>query len=182
MRVISGRADARWLPSRFRFALFRLFAFVRMRAAKPEPRDVALVIDRNQSVIESYTISAWTALTVVCYLAETLLDSWPLPLAFIAAIPLVNVVFEIPIILLGTIVRRDRNNLDTQSAFLMVLLSAASLYIALAESFARSWIRFAAWQFLALVALNAIAAALMFLLRGAIARMETEVGGITSEL
>ena len=182
MRVVTGRADARWLPSRFNFAIFRLYAFLRMRSAKPEPRDVALVLDRNQSAMESYLIAAWSVLTVACYLAETLLDAWPLPLAFLAAIPLVTYMFEIPIILVGTTVLRERNNLGTQSRLLMTLLSATSLYIALAETFARSWVRFAAWQFLAGVALNAIAAMLVFLLRNAIAKLETSVGGVTSEL
>lgn len=183
MRVVSGRSDARWLPSRFNFAIFRLFAFLRMRITKPEPRDVALVLDRNQSAIETYTISAWTVLTVCCYVAETLLASWPLPLAFLAAIPIVNVAFEIPIILVGTtILRGDRDNLEKQSGMLMIVLTALSLCIALAERFAHSWVRFAAWQFLAVVALNGIAAMFVFLLRGAIAEMESAVGGISSEL
>lgn len=177
MKVVLGRADARWLPSRFNFALFRLFAYFRMRNAKPEPRDVALVIDRNQNAIESYLISAWAALTVSCYLAETLLDSWPLPLAFVGAVFLATVVFEIPIILIGAM-RKGRANHELQSAIAMMLLIAASAYFAFSES----WLRIPAWLFLGGVALNAIAAVLVFLLRGPIAEIENRVGGIASEL
>jgi hypothetical protein len=182
VKIVRGRADARWLPSRFNFAIFRLFAFFRMKTATPEPRDVALVIDRNQNNVESFTLAAWVTLTVTCYVAGTLFASWPLPLALLAGIPVAITCLEIPIVTVGLIVRHTKSNIGLNSVVLMSLLLAAALYFVRAQSFASSWVRFVAWQFLGAVALNVIAAAIVFLLRGAIAEMENAAGGLTSEL
>ena len=178
MKIVRGRADARWLPSRFNFALFRLIAYARMRGAEPEPRDVSLMIDPNQNNLESHLLGAWATLTVACYAAGTLFDSWPLPLALLAGVPVAITCFEIPIVLVGLSLRRRENNIGLNSVVLMSLLIAAALYFARAHT----WVRFAAWQFLGGVALNALAAPLVFLLRGSIAEMENAVGGISSEL
>lgn len=178
MKVVRGRADARWLPARFNFGLFRLYAFVRMKTATPESRDVALVIDRNQNRLESFTIGIWTTLTLACYASETLFASWPLPLALLAGSVAGITFLQVPVVTVGLLVRRTEKNNGLNSVVLMTLL------VALAIHFARvhSWIRYAAWQFLGLLALNAIAAAAVFLLRGAIEEMEHAVGGLTSEL
>jgi len=178
VKVVRGRADARWLPSRFHFALFRLYAFVRMKLAKPEPADVALVIDRNQNPLESALLSVWTTATLACYAAETLFASWPLPLALLAGVPVAITCLEIPIVIVGLMLRHRATNIPLNSFVLMTLLIALALYFARAQS----WARFAAWQFLGTVALNAVAAGIVFLLRGSIAEMESAVGGITSEL
>lgn len=178
MKIVRGRADARWLPSRFNFALFRLYAFVRMKLAKPEPADVSLVIDRNQNPIESAVLSAWTTATLTCYAAATLFAAWPLPLALLAGIPVAITCLEIPIVAMGIPLRHRQNNIPLNSFVLMSLLIGAALYFARAPS----WARFAAWQFLGAVALNAVAAAIVLLLRGSIAEMENTTGGVTSEL
>ena len=182
MKVVRGRADARWLPARFNFALFRLYAFVRMKTATPEPRDVVVVIDRNQNRVESFTIGAWATLTLACYASETLFASWPLPLALLAGIVAGITFLQIPMFPVGLIVRRTEQNNGLNSVVLMTLLVALAIHFARAQSFAQSWVRYAAWQFLGLLALNAIAAAVVFLLRGAIEEMEHAVGGLTSEL
>jgi hypothetical protein len=178
VKVVRGRADARWLPSRFNFALFRLYAFLRMKTARPEPAEVALVIDRNQNPIESAVLSTWTTATLTCYAAGTLFEAWPLPLALLAGVPVAITCLEIPIVSIGLVLRHRENNIPLNSFVLMSLLIAAAVYFARAQS----WIRFAAWQFLGAVALNAVAAVIIFLLRGQIAEMEDAVGGITSEL
>jgi hypothetical protein len=178
VKIVRGRVDARWLPSRFRFALFRLFAYLRLRAAKPLARDVSLIIDPDQNNIESYSLAAWTTLTVSCYTAGTLLESWPLPLALLAGIPVAITLMEIPVVALGLLLRHRASNIGLNSVVLMSLLIGAALYFARAQS----WVRFAAWQFLAGVLLNAVAAPLVFLLRGRIARLENAFGGFTSEL
>lgn len=178
MKIVRGRADARWLPSRFNFALFRLYAFLRMKNARPEPADVSLVIDRNQNPIESAVLSAWTTATLTCYAAETLFEAWPLPLALLAGAPVAITCLEIPVIAVGVSLRHRPNNIPVNSVVLMSLLIGAALYLARAPS----WVRFAAWQFLGAVALNAIAAAIVFLLRGAIADMESAAGGTSSEI
>jgi len=177
MKVIRGRADARWLPARFNFALFRLYAFLRMKTATPEPRDVALVIDRNQNRLESFTIGIWATLTLACYASAILFASWPLPLALLAGIVAGITFLEIPVIVVGLIRRTEKNN-GLNSVVTMTLLVAMAVYFARAES----WIRYVAWQFLGVLALNAVAAAIVLLLRGAIAEMEHAVGGLTSEL
>jgi hypothetical protein len=178
VKIVRGRADARWLPSRFNFALFRLIAYARMRGATPEPRDVSLIVDPNQNNLESHLLAAWTTLTVACYAAGTLFDEWPLPLALLAGVPVAITCLEIPIVAVGLSLRRRENNIGVNSVVLMSLLIAAALYFARAHT----WIRFAAWQFLGGVALNALAAPIAFLLRGSIAEMENTVGGISSEL
>ena len=178
MRIVRGRAEARWLPSRFNFAVFRLYAFFRMKTAKPEAADVALVIDPNQNPIESAVLSAWTAATLSCFAAATLFASWPLPLALLAGLPVAILALEIPLLVVGIPLRHRKNNIPLNSAVSMSLLTGAAVYFTRADS----WVRFAAWQFLAAVAVNAAAAVVVFLLRGAIARMENDSGGITSEL
>jgi hypothetical protein len=178
MKIVRGRADARWLPSRFNFALFRLYALLRMKTSKPQLADVSLVIDRNQNPIESAVLSTWTTATVTCYAAGTLFASWPLPLALLVGVPVAITCLEIPIVAVGVPLWRRENNIPLNSFVLLTLLTGAAVYFARAES----WVRFAAWQFLAAVGLNAIAAGIVFLLRGEIAEMESAVGGITSEL
>lgn len=178
MKVVRGRADARWLPSRFHYAVFRLYAFVRMKLARAEAADVALVIDRDQNPIESTALAAWTTATIACYAAATLFGSWPLPLALLAGVPVAITCLELPIVIVGLMLRRRQNNIPLQSFILMTLLIGAAAYFARTHT----WARFAAWQFLGAVALNAVAALIMFLLQNHVAEMENAVGGFTSEL
>ena len=170
MKVVRDRADARWLPSRHRFALFRLFAFLRLRNAKPERREgLMLVVDRDQTAIEHHGISLWIVLTATCYVAATLFAAWPVALALPVAFVVAAGAVEVPMVLAGLVVPSRVN-----SVLLMSILIAAAAYFATQ----RTWVRFAAWQFLALVALNAVAAMIVFLLRGSIARLER---GVLSE-
>jgi len=178
LKIVRGRADARWLPSRFRFALFRLFAYVRMRAARPELRDVSLTIDPDQNNIESQLIGIWATLTLTCYAVGTVFASWPIVLAIPAGVFVAITCLEIPIVVLG-LLRTRSNNISLNSVVLMTLLLAAALYFARAQ---QTLVRVAAWQFLGGLALNAVAAPFAFLLRGSFAEMENAVGGITSEL
>lgn len=187
MKVVRGRADARWLPSRFNFALFRLFAFLRMRNAKPEVRDVALIIDRNQNAIESFALSVWIPLTLACYVAAMLPARWPRSIALIAALPIAVALPQIAIIIFGTLFiplwnaltrRRVENVMGVTSAGMMLPFFAATLWIARSQS----WARFAAWHVLVLAGLNAIAAAILFLLRDSMAELERSVGGLSSEV
>jgi hypothetical protein len=169
MKVVRGIEEARWLPSRHRFALFRLAGYVRLRfnRSRRVHDDFVLAIDRDQSAFENFGIAAWATLTVACYFAGDLLARWPLPLALLASVPLAMMALNIPLCTFGAL-RPNRNNIRLNSAINMLLLIAAALNYARAES----WVRFAAWQFLALVALNAVAAVIVSMLRGAIARLE----------
>lgn len=172
MIVVRGRADARWLPSRHHFALFRLFAFLRLRDARPEPREgLVLIVDRDQTAAEHHGVSIWLVLTVTCYLAATLFARWPLPLALAAAFALAPVAIHVPMLSIGWL-SGGRRRLNTMA--LMLVFIAAAAYFARHQS----WARFAAWQFLAVIALNAVAAVIVFMLREPIARLER---GVLSE-
>lgn len=174
MRLVRGRADARWFPSRHNFALFRLAAFLGLQRARPEHRDVILVIDRHQSATETWMVLWWLTLTLACYLAATLFAGWHVAIAIAIALPLAFALLEVPAIVSAlTFARFSRNGIRVNGMVVMLLFTAASAYFATRPT----WVRFVAWQFLALLALNAIAAAIVFALRDTIAQLE---GGVTS--
>ena len=194
MRAVRNRADARWFPSRHNFALFRLAAYLRLRRAQPEHRDGFFVIDRHQSATETWLVMSWVTLTFACYLETTLFVDWHIALALLISLPLAVVLLEVPAILSAltiaplfdsishSITGASVSGLHVVNGFrvngvvIMLLFSAASAYFALHPT----WIRFVAWQFLALLALNAIAAVIAFPLRHSIARLEAQVGGVPS--
>ena len=170
MKTIRGRAEARWMPSRHRFAIVRLYAFLRLRRAKPEPREtLMLVVDRDQTAWEHHGMSLWVVLTVACYIASMLMRVWPVALAVAVAVPLATAAIEVPVVSGGFFFRGRANGV-----FFMILLTAASAYFARQTS----WVRFVAWQFFALMILNALAALILLLLREPIARLER---GVVSE-
>ena len=146
--------------ARHRFALFRLAAL--LRTPKPTtPANVVLFMNRDQNAIDHYAASLWIVLTLTCYLAATLFARWPIAAAllvgFLIAATLVQIVVAFLCLITMRVAQRQRIN----SAALMALLIALAAYFARATS----WVRFVAWLFLAVVALNALAAAVVFLLR-----------------
>lgn len=158
MRIVRDREDARWLPSRFRYALFRLAALIRMTFTRPrERRGIIVAIDPDQSSIENYAIAIWVVVTTSCFLAAVM----PFAIAILAA----TVVVQIPMHVVGG--GQRVNSLVTLS-----LAAIAAAYLAMSPS----WIRFAAWQFLGIVILNGVAALIMLPLRGAVRRMEARCG------
>jgi hypothetical protein len=185
MKAICERADARWLPSRHHFALFRLFAFLRLKTVRPQPeRGLLLMLDRHQSELENYSISAWVFVTVTCFVAGALFAARHFALALALAVPVAVIGVEVAIVVTGLLVEsfaavtgfkvEDRSGVS--SVALMLLFIGVSAWLATS----RTWVRWAAWQVLALVALNAIAAAVVYLLRGPILRAERvydEFGG-----
>lgn len=181
MRMVRGRAEARWLPSRHRFGLFRLWAYARLRSATPEPKPgLLLMIDPDQSAVESHTTSTWITLTTACYIAAELAKRWPLPLAIAAAIPLACISLILPLFIGAVIVPAieaiARRRLAWHAAINSTAFVAIHLAIALLLADQRTWVRFVAWQFLAVFGLNAIAAAIVFFLRGRITSLEASYG------
>ena len=89
MNVVVNRPEARWLPSRHRFALAQLIAFARLRRGEQQvangPDHLILSANRDQSAAESYAVAVWVFVTVAAYLLAIL--PMPLPLAIIVAIP-----------------------------------------------------------------------------------------------
>lgn len=158
MRFVRDRDDARWLPSRFHFALFRLFAIARMSSMEPRTRPgIIVAIDRYQSTFENYTISAWYFATVSCFFAALM----PLPVAIAVA----SFVVQIPIYVVG---RGQRVN----TIIFMSAATLAAVYLATTNT----WIRYVAWQFLAILALNAIASLILLPMRGRIRKLEARCG------
>ena len=158
MRIVRDREDARWLPSRFHFALFQLFAFARTLATRPkERRGLMLVIDRDQSEIEHYTVALWSVLTVSCLFASIM--------PFALAVVITPLALQIPLYISGRGIRFN-------SILLMTLIAIPAAVLAAKPV----WVRYAAWQFFAMIALNAFAALIMLALRGKVRKMEERCG------
>ncbi|MDQ3280355.1 MAG: hypothetical protein M3Q69_02980 [Acidobacteriota bacterium] len=182
MKIVRGRGDARFMPSRYNFALFRLAAFFRLRNARREEREIVLVIDRHQSNGETFLVSSWLMLTLACFFDAVLFDSRPLalPLAFVIGVLGMQTVT----VTSGWLSPRLWNAVTRRGTPAMKVNSivSMSMWFVLAALCARcaTWVRFAAWQFFAFVALDVIAAAIVFLLRDPIARLEANFGGVAS--
>ncbi len=184
MRIVRGRAEAQWMPSRYIFALFRLFAYLRFRTARPKAHDVLLVIERAQSNVEVNVVVSWVLLTGACYIAELGLGSWPLALAIPFGALLANFVMQATIVVsaftfapLWRGVTRLETPASSVNSFMVLAVAAAGSAYCLGHP---SWVRFVAWQFFAVCALNALASAILFALRGSIARLEAAMPGGTA--
>lgn len=185
MHAVCERDDARWLPSRHHRALFQLFAFLRLRFAKPAIKPgVLLLIDRDQSQFENYTISLWFTATLTCFIAAAFFGSWPVGLALLAAFPLAVIIPQVTLVTLALVVaplwaRVSHDRIFPVSVGTMLLVLVPTAYYATA----RTWVRFVAWHVIVLLALNALAAVIVFFLRAPIRRLEAaydENGGPAS--
>ncbi|HWS71271.1 MAG TPA: hypothetical protein VN605_04125, partial [Thermoanaerobaculia bacterium] len=166
--AIRNHPEARWLPSRHRLALFRLYALLRLMTAKPQQTDVEFVlpIDRDQSAHEQYTVALWIYVTAVAYVAALL----PLitPVAIIVAMPIAAVALHVPLLLAGIALPRWTPYEWLHAKVLMTVLGALSLWFVQHDQ----WPRFIAWFFLGALALNGFAAVIVFALRGMVRRIE----------
>jgi len=180
MRMVGGRGDARWLPSRHNLAVFRLGAYLRGRTARPEPAEVILFVDRFQSAVESFSLSILTVITTTCYIAATLFRSWPIAGALAVAFPIAVLAVHLPFFILAplVVVLEREARLHAQSVGMMLMYVAVSAWFATSES----WARFAAWPVLALAGVNAIAAVILVLMRDRVAQFESSFGGSASAL
>ena len=176
MKVVRGRGEARWMPSRFTYALFRLFAYLRLRLARPETVDAAFIVDRHQSAVENFTIGIWTILSLSAYVLWLIIPRWPIGIALLGAPVIALLLMHVSIVAVGLL--RRENNLRVNSVVLFAWLTAAALHFARVDG----WVRYAAWQFLAVMVLNAMAALIVAMLRGRIAAAESSLGGFSSEL
>lgn len=172
MKMVRGHGEARWMPSRHNFALFRLYAYLRLRNAPHEPNDTILAIDRYQSNAEAMLVAMWLFVTTTCGLAGTMF-SWPV--AFLVAVVGIHAIMVASGVVFVTLLP-ERIVLRVNSIWMMTLFASLGAYC----STRSSWVRFVGWQFFALVALNAVAAGIVFLLRGPIARTEAKIGGAAS--
>lgn len=172
LHVAIDRPEARWLPSRHRFALWRLVAFVRLRWSRPpleRPEHLILSIDRDQTAVEMHCVAAWVFVTTTCYFAAFL--PFALPLSIVIAIVLAAIAIHVPIVPGGGMLRLlmgDGDRIKIISVTTMGLLLIASSYIATTTT----WARYAAWFFFAILITNCIAAAILWLLRNAVRAAE----------
>ena len=158
MNVVRDRPQAKWLPSRHRYALARLIAFVMLPRPRPAALDVdhlILSIDREQSALENHALAIWYLATTTCFLAALL--PLAMPWALVAAFPPALIVVEIPIYAVGL---PFENRRVTSAAYLLIG-ATASLYFAGRAT----WVRFPAYVYLGVLALNAIAFVTLWLLR-----------------
>ena len=172
MNVVTDRPQARWLPSRHRFALARLIAYAKLRDARDAATDaehLILPIDRDQTAAEMNGVAIWVFVTTVGYIASALPLIWPA--AIVVAMPIAAVVLQFPTVIIGPIVRMligDGNHIKIISAMAMTLLVIASSYVAASNS----WARYVAWFFFAVLIVNGAAAFVVWLLRGGIRAAE----------
>ena len=173
MNVVVDRPEARWLPSRHRFAIARLAALARLRrgarSTAETPEHLILAIDRDQSAAEAYAVAVWVFLTTASYFTAML--PLPVPLAILAAIPLASLAIHIPFIgggLALRLVTRDENHIRIISAGTMGLLLIWSSYVARTAT----WARFVAWFFFAVLAINSLAALILWLIRASVQAAE----------
>ena len=165
MKFIRNREDARFLPSRYHFAIFRLVAWLKLLATPARPRPgLALVVDRDQSAIEQYFAGWAFVLTTWAYITAALSERWNALVAAILAIAIALVVVEIPMFALGGLLSaiapgRRWSGVTSIATFAPLLL--ASLYFAMTSG----WPRLLAWSVLAVVGANVFAACVLWLLR-----------------
>jgi hypothetical protein len=183
VRFVRGHGEVRRFPSRHDHGLFRLVSYLRLGNVKHEPHDGILIIERQQSNLETWTVGVWIMLTVTGYVAS-LLPAWPLPLALLAAVPLALLGVQVFLVLAGVtivpawnaIARAGTRPAHVNNVFFILTMIGASLYFATRTT----WVRFVAWQFLAVLVLNALSAGIVFLLRDSIAQLEASIGGSAS--
>ena len=172
LNVAIDRPDARRLPSRHRFALARLIGFILLGRTQPaveSPEQMILSIDRDQTAVEMHLAAFWVFATTACYIAASL--PLALPLSIVLAIPLAAITINLLIVLFGSTLRAltgDGDHIKLVSMITMGLLLMASSYVATT----RSWARFVAWIFFAVLLLNCAAAVILWMLRGSVQAAE----------
>lgn len=175
VKLVRDRAEARWLPSRFNFAIFRLLAYARLQTSKTHPRPgLMLAVERHQSAAENYIVCIAMIVLVTFYFAA-IFDAVmpPLP-SFVIAVPAALFAIQVHITVSGLVMRlfRKGHAVVADSVLFMITAIIAACYFAVGDSSAL-W---AARAFLLVVALNAIAAVVMFALRHRIADAERRFG------
>lgn len=184
MRIVRARGDARWLPSRFHLALFRLYAYARISAAAAEERpDLVLAVDAHQSALEAFFTAAASFTISYVYFADLLTDLVPLALALLVALPVTPIAIQIPLYIFGLtltplirLVARRTQSLRITNALYFAVFAIAS-YFMLQRSVAS---RIMAVAFFSFCILELIAMLVAVPLRERMKRVEERVGGVAS--
>jgi hypothetical protein len=177
--IVWNRPEVRWLPSRHRYAATRLIAFVMLRRARLQTiadERVALPIDRDQSQPEYYAMAIWLYATIGSYFAAVLPGWWKL-----AALLLPSIVLQLVLYVVGLVVApllasfgvaRRQHNQQLQSWSMLALITVASSYFATVPTA----VRFVAFTFFGVLAVNGVAYLVMLLLRKKVREMEAACG------
>jgi hypothetical protein len=180
--LIRDGEETRWLPSRSHFALVRLAVLLGIRGARrPSPEGTIFALDRGQNAFENYAAALWIYATTAsfCYGALALVATRVVAsLVALAAAPVVLILIARAGATIAALWRRfrgepQRDNIRLNSVLTMAILGAISLFCLSAGT----WIpHAAAVLFLAMVALNAVAAAVMTAFRSRVSEMERQCG------
>lgn len=182
MTVIRDRADARWLPSRFDFALFRLFAYFRLRTIRPEPKQgIALSVERHQSAIENYIIPTCVSVVIAAFIASIIASRLPLEVACLIALPAAAVLIPMQMVLTGVAITPLVRKLPGMTSVSRIAVNAAvlsTMAITAAALLAAgpSPLRHIGTAYLTLIAANAVASVVVFLMQRPIADLERRYG------
>ena len=181
MKLDRPQAGVPWVPSRHRHALFRLIAAFRLmmtpaeRCANEETQ--VLAIDRDQSNVETYVTTALVWFTLACFFAELLSQCLHPGAAIPAAMAIAMLSVSLGIVLNGVLVTpvlhllglpRGPHEINTASAVFLLEIALAASYFALSDR----WVRIPAWIFLGSIALNGMAAIILFTIRKRVELME----------
>jgi hypothetical protein len=172
MKVIRGRSDARWLPSRHRFAIFKLIAYGVFRASGPRPQPgLALAIDRDQSAMESHMVAGWVMVCASSFTFALLDGVLHAGAATILAPIVAAILLQVFVVAPGLVPSlRWRDNVGINSFITMLALTLAALHFAQSAR----WPRVVAWAFLASMAMNALASIVVRLMRHRLAAADDE--------
>lgn len=169
MKFISDRR-AKWLPSRHHYALGKLIAFLVFRAQKrgiaPPSTRYAFPVDDNQSAAETFLVAVWVFLTAVVEMAA-LLPFRPWISAIIAVITM-PWLLQVPLYVVGLIF--GSRTLISITTF--TILAITSAFVAVMPTMAR----YVAWLFFAVLAANALAWPIAWLLREPMRALEQQCG------
>ena len=170
MNAVRDCPEAKWFPSRHRFALARMFAFVRSQFPVRPRADVDHILismHPDHSAIEQYAIAIWFFVTLTGYIAAVLPLRWMVSAPLIAALAVQIVTGSISA--MGSV---RANHLRRNSMTLFGLMIIASAWFAMQPGL----VRYVAWFFLAVVAFNAIAWLVMIALRNSVRELEQRCG------
>lgn len=182
MRSVRDRAEARWLPSRFDFALFRLFAYIRLKRSRPEPKPgLVLAIQRHQGAIEAYLICILVFVVLASFVASLLATMMPFGAACALALPVAAVYINAQIVFTGAIIapivrkiiRTDREiGIVVNATLWTIVIVGAACLLAVSES----PLRHVGTFFLAAIAANAIASLIVFSMQRSFVELERRYG------
>lgn len=184
MTIARSQAAVPWVPSRHRFALFRLIAYVRLLRTRHEQMHpatgadrIVLAVDPDQSTAEAYTVAILVLLTVASFFAALLSARLVLAAAILIALPLAMLAFSAAMVLVGLVVTalrhavgapRAPSNITVNSTVMLTGVTLAASYFATWQS----WVRIPSWIFLGALVLNTACSAVLFVLRNRVRAAE----------